>query len=219
MSTPFNGTVIGDAGLFQRLLPETHFVFDWNGTLIDDAARTLTALNATRTGYGMTEMDDGAFRHAFHLPMESFLAEIGFPAGDVASALNDWQLGIEAREAPLAPGVAETLRALYGRGRPAGVISAGFTAGVERDAARLGIREWLAFVHGSVTSKSAVLRDVLASTAPVVYVGDTEYDIREAFAAGAIPVGYGGGYRPAEALLAAGAIAVIDDFRALLSRA
>jgi phosphoglycolate phosphatase-like HAD superfamily hydrolase len=97
------------------------------------------------------------------------------------------------------------------------VISAGFTAGVERDAARLGIRDWLAFLHGSVTSKSAVLRQVQATTAPVVYIGDTEYDMREAIAAGAIPVGYGGGYRPAEAVLQAGAIAVIDDFRVLLA--
>ena len=207
---------MGDADHLRRLLPEAHFVFDWNGTLIDDAARTLTALNATRTGMGLPEMDDGAFRHAFHLPMESFLAEIGFPADDVALALNDWQLGIEAREAPLAPGVGATLRALHERGRPAGVISAGFTAGVERDAARLGIRDWLAFLHGSVTSKSAVLRQVLATTARVVYVGDTEYDMREAITAGAIPVGFGGGYRPAEALLGAGAIAVIDDFRVLL---
>ncbi len=208
---------MGDAGHLRRLLPEAHFVFDWNGTLIDDAARTLTALNATRTGIGLPEMDEDAFRHAFHLPMESFLAEIGVPAGDVALALNDWQLGIEAREAPLAPGVAETLRVLHERGRPAGVISAGFTAGVEQDAARLGIRDWLAFLHGSVTSKSAVLRQVLATTAPVVYVGDTEYDMREAIAAGAVPVGYGGGYRPAEALLGAGAIAVIDDYRVLMA--
>lgn len=219
MSGPYAGAVMGDVDQLSRLLPAAHFVFDWNGTLIDDAARTLTALNVTRAAHGLPAMDDDAFRHAFHLPMESFLAEIGFPAGDIASALNDWQLGIEAREAPLARGVGETLQGLHERGRPAGVISAGFTAGVERDAVRLGIRDWLAFLHGSVTSKADVLRQVLATTAPVVYVGDTEYDMREAIAAGAVPVGYGGGYRPGEALLAIGAIAVIDDFRALLGRA
>lgn len=216
MSGRESGAVMGDADHLRRLLPDAWFVFDWNGTLIDDAARTLTALNATRAGYGLTAMDDDAFRHAFHLPMESFLAEIGFLVDDVTLALHDWQLGIEAREAPLSSGAAEMLRVLHGRGRPAGVISAGFTAGVERDADRLGIRECLGFLHGSVISKSAVLREVVATTAPVVYVGDTEYDMREAIAAGAIPVGYGGGYRPAEALLAAGAIAVINDFWVLV---
>jgi phosphoglycolate phosphatase len=219
MSEPFRGAVAGDVDHLLRLLPEAHFVFDWNGTLIDDAARTLTALNATRTGFGMTEMDDDVFRHTFHLPMESFLAEIGFPGDEIAAALNDWQRGIEAREAPLAIGAEETLRVLHERGRPAGVISAGFTAGVERDAARLGIRGWLDFLHGSVASKSAVLREVLAATPPIVYVGDTEYDMREAVVAGAVPVGFGGGYRPGEALLQAGAIAVIDDFRVLLGTA
>lgn len=211
------GSVSGDTDALVRMLPAAQFVFDWNGTLIDDAARTLTALNATRSRYGMTVMDDEAFRRAFHLPMESFLAEMGFPADEIEAALQDWQHGIEVREAPLASGVADTLRLLYERGRPAGVISAGFTAGVERDAARLGIRTWLGFLHGSVASKSTVLRQVqAATTAPVVYVGDTEYDMREAIVAGAVPVGYSGGYRPAVALHAAGAIAVIDDFRVLI---
>jgi phosphoglycolate phosphatase-like HAD superfamily hydrolase len=106
MSEAVRGAVTGDGDQLLKLLPDAWFVFDWNGTLIDDAVRTLTALNATRTGNGLPEMDDDAFCLAFHLPMESFLADIGFPSGEIAAALNDWQLGIEAREAPLALGVA-----------------------------------------------------------------------------------------------------------------
>ena len=58
---------------------------------------------------------------------------------------------------------------------------------------------------------------MIVSDRPLIYVGDSEYDMTEAIAAGAIPVGYAGGYRPAEALLAAGAIAVVNDLRALLA--
>ncbi len=209
--------VAGDVARLNALLPGARFVFDWNGTLIDDAERTLAALNATLAELGMVSLDDDAFRHTFRLPMEEFLEGIGVPRPDVTPALIAWQRGIEERQAPLAAGVAHTLRALWERGEPAGVISAGFTAGVVQDADRLGIRQWLGFLHGSVASKSAVLREVAVPNRTLIYVGDTEYDMREAIAAGVVPVGYGGGYRPAEALLAAGAIAVIDDFRVLLA--
>jgi hypothetical protein len=40
--------------------------------------------------------------------------------------------------------------------------------------------------------------------------------MREAQRAGAIPVGFGSGYRPASALLQAGAVAVVDDLSMVL---
>jgi phosphoglycolate phosphatase-like HAD superfamily hydrolase len=206
----------GNFDRLRALLPGARFVFDWNGTIVDDAERTLVALNATLADLGMSPLDDDAFRHAFCLPMEGFLRDIGVSASRVTSVLIDWQRGIEEREAPLASGVVETLRALSEQGRPAGVISAGFTAGVERDAARLGIRQWLVFLHGSVRSKSTVLRKVMQPGQTLIYIGDTEYDMREAVIAGAVPVGFAGGYRPTETLIAAGAIATIEDFRVLL---
>lgn len=209
--------ISGDAERLRAMLPTARIVFDWNGTLLDDAERTLVALNATLAERGHASLDDAAFRRAFRLPMEGFLGDLGLPEEAIVSALAHWQRGIEERDAPLAPGAGEVLRALWERGRPAGVISAGFTAGVERDAARLGIREWIAFLRGSVVSKAEALRDVGEPGTPLIYVGDTEYDMAQAIAAGALPVGYAGGYRPAAALLGAGAEVVIEDLRALIS--
>lgn len=218
MNDPGEDLIAGDAARLTTLLPDARFVFDWNGTLINDAERTLTALNATLRDLAIDPLDDDAFRQHFRLPMESFLELIGVPRSEITPALIAWQTGIEEQQAPLAPGVAETLRALHKRGRPAGVISAGFTAGVMHDAIRLGIRDWLAFLHGSVASKSDELRKLVVPGQTLIYIGDTEYDMREAVAAGAAPVGYGRGYRPASALLDVGAIAVINDFRVLLGQ-
>jgi phosphoglycolate phosphatase-like HAD superfamily hydrolase len=47
----------------------------------------------------------------------------------------------------------------------------------------------------------------------VAYLGDTEHDVTEALAAGALAIGFGGGYRPASALLKAGAEGVVVDLR------
>jgi phosphoglycolate phosphatase-like HAD superfamily hydrolase len=47
----------------------------------------------------------------------------------------------------------------------------------------------------------------------VAYLGDTEHDVTEALAAGALAIGFGGGYRPAGALARAGAGAVVSELR------
>ncbi len=209
--------IAGDAARLRSLLPHAQIVFDWNGTILDDAERTLAALNAVLADLDRDQLDDPAFRRAFGLPLETMLADLGLLRDEIDPAVAAWYEGIETREAPLSPGAAETINALWERGRPAGIISAASATSVERDASRLGIRDKLAFLRPEAASKEAALRDVIAADRSLVYVGDSEYDMTEAIAAGAIPVGYAGGYRPAEALLAAGAIAVVGDLRALLS--
>ena len=209
--------IAGDAARLRTLLPHAQIVFDWNGTILDDAERTLAALNAVLADLGRDQLDDPAFRRAFGLPLEAMLADLGLSSAEIDPAVTAWYAGIEAREAPLSPGAAETLHALWERGRPAGIISAASTTSVERDATRLGIRDKLAFLRPAEASKETALREVKVSGRSLIYVGDSEYDMTEAIAAGVIPIGYAGGYRPVEALLAAGAIAVVGDLRALLA--
>jgi phosphoglycolate phosphatase len=209
----------GNAGALRRLLPEALVVLDWNGTTVDDAARTRAALNAALARFGVPALDAGAYTARFRLPMAAMLADLGVPEAHLAAAIRAWNDEIATREAPLAAGAAELLRGLRERGRPGGVISAAATAVVEAEARRLGIFADLAFLIGDAEPKSAPLRDLVANaTGPVLYVGDTEYDVAEALAAGAVPVGFAGGYRPAAALLAAGAIASVDNLADLLDR-
>ena len=208
--------ITGDGERLRSLLSVARIVFDWNGTILDDAERTLAALNAVLVDLGREQLDDQTFRRAFGLPLEAMLADLGLPSNEIDPAVSAWYEGIEAREAPLSPGAAETIETLWMRGKPAGIISAATTSSVERDAYRLGIRDKLDFLRPAAVSKEAALREVIVPDRPLIYVGDSEYDMTEAIAAGAIPVGYAGGYRPAAALLAAGAIAVVSDLRALL---
>jgi len=209
--------IAGDAGRLRSLLAQARIVFDWNGTILDDLERTLGALNAVLVDFDREQLDDETFRRTFGLPLEAMLADLGLASDDIDPAVTAWYEGIEAREAPLSPGAAETIDALWVRGTPAGIISAASSASVERDADRLGIRDKLDFLRPAAASKEAALREVIVSDRPLIYVGDSEYDMTEAMAAGATPVGYAGGYRPAEALLTAGAIAVVSDLRALLT--
>jgi phosphoglycolate phosphatase-like HAD superfamily hydrolase len=73
----------------------------------------------------------------------------------------------------------------------------------------------LAFVAGSAAPKRRALSSLVETYGEgrVAYLGDTEHDVEEALAVGAVALGFGGGYRPAEALMRAGARLVVSDLR------
>src|SRR3984893_12560492 len=84
-------------------------------------------------------------------------------------------------------------------------------------AVRLGINHEFDFMVGAAKSKSAILERLQPETSDAcIYVGDTEFDMREAQKAGFLPIGLGGDYRPGASLLAAGAAAVVDDLSELI---
>jgi len=207
----------GNAGALRDLLPGALVVLDWNGTTVDDAARTRAALNAALARFGRPPLDAAAYEARFKLPMAAMMADLGLSEPEVASAIRAWNDEIALREAPLSRGAADLIRGMRQRGRPVGVISAAAATVVEAEAARLGILADLGFLIGDAEPKSDPLRALVRSAeGAVLYVGDTEYDVVEALTAGAVPVGFGGGYRPAADLLAAGALAVVDDLAVLL---
>ena len=201
----------------RALLPGALVVLDWNGTTVDDAARTRAALNAALARFGLPPLDATAYRTRFRLPMASMMADLGLPEPRIGAAIRAWNDEIALREAPLARGATELLRGLRERNRPGGVISAAAAEVVEAEARRLGIFADLGFLIGDADPKSTPLRDLVRTAeGAVLYVGDTEYDVAEALAAGAVPIGFAGGYRPAPALLSAGALAVVDNLADLL---
>ncbi len=100
-------------------------------------------------------------------------------------------------------------------GGSVGVVSAAAVKVIDRDVARLSLTGVLDFVIGDADPKRAAIRAIARRPIQVLYVGDTEYDIIEARAAGVWAVGYGAGYRPSAALAAAGADYVIERLDAL----
>jgi phosphoglycolate phosphatase len=189
---------------------------DWNGTLVTDADRALAATNDVLRSLGLTELDDAGFRATFVLPLADFFAAIGVERPDSKRAVIAWSHFLAARPTRLAPGVLALLIATEARHIPLGVVSAAQPEAVHADASKLGVLRRLAFVSAGATDKTAVLHRLVATTiGPVAYVGDTEYDIQSALAAGAVPIGVSNGYRPACALRTAGASLVVSDLTEL----
>ena len=187
-------------------------VFDWNGTVVDDVERAADAMAEVLRARGIDPPDAAGFRAAFRLPLAALFGDLGVIA-DTSAAEAEWNALMARRETALSAGVEEALVALAADGHRLGVVSAASTVAIRQDAERLGIVDRFEFMHGGRADKTAALRDLAAPR--LAYVGDTEYDMASAVAAGATAIGYGAGYRPASALRAGGADRVIDHMREL----
>jgi phosphoglycolate phosphatase-like HAD superfamily hydrolase len=183
---------------------------DWNGTVVDDVERAAGATATVLMRRGLPAPGAERFRSVFRLPLSALFADLGVE--DLTDAEREWNEAMLGGDVGLAAGIADALAELAARGHRLGVVSAAASEGILRDAGSLGVAGRFEFVHGGRADKVAALREVIAAAGvPVVYVGDTEYDMESAAAAGATTIGYGGGYRPASALRASGADIVIDS--------
>lgn len=204
--------------------PPTIVLFDWNGTLLDDMERARMASNLVREQWaGPGELTLQQFREAWCLPLSAHVKRLGVPDDHNTEATRDWSTHLETIDAPLAPGVSETLDALRDAGIAVAVVSSAGEAAVMRDIEAHGLAERFDDIHTGVSLKqTAIGRYVNGAAAGTVwYVGDTKFDMVQARAAGSVAIGYTAGYDGAEALHDGGAHHLIDrleDLMALVAR-
>lgn len=196
---------------FQRPLT---VAFDWNGTLVDDAARACAATGVVLERLGLPSLGQEQFQTSFRLPLRAWIAGLGVPEGAVDGAIGEWNREMGDRPAELTAGAREVITALRSSGIRVGVVSAASLGALHRDLGRQalgGFAAELDFIVGDAAPKRATFA-TFAGSRPrdFIYVGDTEYDMVEARAAGVWAIGHGRGYRPAAALAASGADRVID---------
>lgn len=214
--TRYDGAVSAPSGSNEVVTWPFIVACDWNGTLVDDGIRVWKATRAVLGRLGIPSPGRADFFARWRLPLSSLFEELGVPVGQLNGAVRDWNDEVGAREATLAEGVLEMVEGIRSMGGGVGIVSAAAVDVIERDVARLSLMGILDFVVGDAEPKRSALGSIWPDhPAQVVYLGDTEYDIIEARAAGVWAIGYGAGYRPSTALAAAGADFVIERLDAL----
>ncbi|MCB1786876.1 MAG: HAD-IA family hydrolase [Chromatiaceae bacterium] len=203
-------------------------VFDWDGTLMDSEARIVTCMQLAARDCGIAVPDRAAARDIIGLGLEEAVQRL-FPALDRSgvAALTDayrahW-LGDAVDAAPMFAGARELIESLHRQGRLLAVATGKSRRGLDRALQESGLG---GFFHASRCADEAfskphpqMLQDILTDldTAPgaALVVGDTEYDMQMASAAGVDAVGVGHGVHAAERLLSEGALTCFDDLFAL----
>ncbi len=193
-------------------------LWDWNGTLLDDVALCVDALNRLLARYGYPQRyDRDQYRAIFGFPVEAYYQRAGFdfsrhPFADLAeSYMADY---IPASAAcPLADGARQALDAFAGAGLRQVILSASPITTLERQVAERGVAPCFDRLLGlgDIYAKSKVelglrfLREGKVDPARTVMIGDSTHDFEVARALGVGCVLQSGGHQPPEVLRRTGA--------------
>lgn len=192
----------------------TWVLWDWNGTLLDDTAACLAALNAMLTRRGRPPITRDFYRETFSFPVRPFYEKIGVRLAD-----EDWNaLAREYHDAyraePCALNVetVAALEAVRAAGARQAIISALRQDLLDQATARFGVDGYMTHIYGVDNldggSKLARARELAARiraddpAADLVLIGDALHDGEVAAALGARAVLFSGGGHAAHRLRA-----------------
>lgn len=190
-------------------MTSTLVIFDWNGTIMDDVSRATRAMNRVLSQYDRDPITEDDVRRTFRLPMTDWTTTLGLP--DEAADL--WSVEVAYLEAAARPEAQAALLELRSAGVVVGVASAASEAAVVSDARRCGLLDVIDLLATGVSDKTEYLRSVRHLADRAVYVGDCEYDVECAHAAGFEAAAIAGGYRAVADLATAMPDVVVTDLR------
>lgn len=204
-----------------------HVVWDWNGTLFDDASACVETLNIILERRNLPGVTLEEYREVFRFPVKEYYELLGFDF-----SVEDWD-GM-AREfhdvyekkasiMPLRAGIVDVLRSLRAAGMPMSVLSASETNFLEKALVEKAIREFFEGVYGlsdiyAGSKHDAGMRlisDLRVPAGTILLIGDTTHDYEVARGLGCQCLLITGGHQ-AENRLRQCACRVISDAGMLL---
>lgn len=206
---------------FQRV------IWDFNGTLLDDAGICLECLNELRRRRSMPAIPLEYYLEHFDFPVKEFYRKIGFDfdAEPYDVPAMEWVELYHSRiwtDGRLHEGAEDVLRTLRDKGLSQGVLSAYHRGMLEKSLAHFNIRGYFDPVLGLQdhysASKVELGRDWVRSCptdpARIILIGDTLHDAETARAMGVRCALIAKGFQAKHRLFESGA-PVLDDIRAV----
>ncbi|WP_432473659.1 HAD-IA family hydrolase [Amphritea sp. HPY] len=172
-------------------------IFDWDGTIIDSAARIISSMQQAARDLEQPELSDAAVRDIIGLGLPEAIRVL-IPGVDEAmipamrERYGHYYLGVDETPTALFDGVHETLLSLKNKGYRLAVATGKSRRGLQRVFEDTGL-EYLfeaSRCADETTSKPDphMLEEILAETgvsaADAVMIGDTEFDLEMAVRAG-----------------------------------
>jgi phosphoglycolate phosphatase-like HAD superfamily hydrolase len=208
-----------------------HLVWDWNGTLFDDHAAVVAAVNDALSLMGVSSIDADGYRSHFTRPVERFYEQVigrAISAEEWLALDKAYHDGYHARleRLGLAPDARAALAAAEAAGLTQSLLSMWRHRDLVRLVERLGIDRFFVRVDGlrqpggGGKAEHLVAHLAALQLAPqtVVLIGDSLDDLAAARAVDARCVLYDGGSHHRHALEATG-VPVVDTLTAALAAA
>jgi phosphoglycolate phosphatase len=204
-----------------------HVVWDWNGTLLDDAWLCVEIMNGCLEKRGLPTVTMEHYANLFRFPVRDYYADLGFDFEretfeDLGKEFIE-KYEIRRLECVLQPGAAEVVAALHARGIGQSVLSAYRHESLIEFVAHFGLDRYIAdvtgaddvYAYGKVEKGRAWVRSLACGSERAVLAGDTSHDVDTARAMGIGCVLFPGGHETPERLSVHG-VPVLSARRELL---
>ena len=204
----------------------SHVIWDWNGTLVDDAWLCVEIVNELLARRGLAPTTPCKYSEVFGFPLRSYYQRVGFDLEreDFEAMGDEFNIcyNQRRRECRLREGAREALAALSRNGIGQSLLSASDQVSLEEMVADYGLRPHFAAVagvdnglgEGKIERGHRHLADLNCRGDEVLLVGDTLHDIEVAAALGVpcvlLPSGHQSRHR-----LEMGECAVVDGLFAV----
>lgn len=195
-----------------------HIIWDWNGTLLNDARLCIEVLNGLLETRGLNPVTEEFYRKHFRFPVIEFYEFLGLETDTAGFELLSREfIGTYEtrwlRECSLFPETIETLVTLANRGMTHSVLSAAKQEALHTGVSHYGLLEHFTELVGAdnihATGKKeralAWMKEFQWSPEEIVLVGDTLHDLEVARAIGVDCILVAHGHHTPERLAASGA--------------
>ena len=197
-----------------------HVIWDWNGTLVDDAWLCVEIVNELLECRGLAPTTQCEYREVFGFPLRAYYESVGFDLEreDFAAMGDEFNIRYNQRrrECRLREGACEVLTALSRNGIGQSLLSASNEMDLEEMVADYEVRSHFAAVagvdnglgEGKIERGHRHLADLNCKGDEVLLVGDTVHDVEVAAALGAHCVLLPSGHQSRRRLVGSGATVV-----------
>ncbi len=203
-----------------------HIIWDWNGTLLDDAWLSIEVINELLDRRKLTRLTPESYEAVFDFPVQNYYARIGFdfdkepfdiPAEEFILAYNERRC-----RCPLQTGAREQLEQFHRNGRVQSILSAYIHDLLMETVAHYGLSDYFDHISGLDNHYAAskvdlglkLLEDAALDPHATVMVGDTVHDVEVAHAMGIDAVLVYSGHQSLPRLQATG-VPVFESLAAL----
>ena len=200
-------------------------IFDWDGTLMDSAAKIVNCFNHAARDVGLDLPREDAVRNIIGLGLrDAFEALFPDTAAPTRTALiqryRDYFLELDDTPMLLFPGVETGLYELKARGHMLAVATGKARLGLSRGLAETGLADVFTVTRCADEARSKphpqMMQDILAHTRvspdDALMVGDTVYDIQMARGARVKSLAVSYGVHPRARLLEESPVTCLDSF-------
>jgi phosphoglycolate phosphatase len=165
-----------------------HVVWDWNGTLVDDVAACIEAINVLLHRRGKQPVSREQYIEIFDFPVKNYYLSLkfDFATEDWDSLAREYHDVYEhmTRHAPLREGILEMLDMMRSHNLPMSILSASETSILERMLDARNIRSYFGRLYGldnlHASSKlelgKLMMSEIGVSKDKVLLIGDTKHD-------------------------------------------